>query len=120
MPLNPESLPSKVIIPNDLTAARKVEDRIMRQVESMGYSPRCVFGIRLALEEALVNAYRHGNHGDESKRITVSYDIGPQRVVVRVRDDGPRLEGNQPTCSHIPGFQHQFPKTIKTPTSHIT
>jgi serine/threonine-protein kinase RsbW len=92
MPLNPESLPSKVIIPNDLTAARKVEDRIMRQVESMGYSPRCVFGIRLALEEALVNAYRHGNHGDESKRITVSYDIGPQRVVVRVRDDGPGFE----------------------------
>jgi len=85
---DPESLPFKVVIPNNLTAARQVEDRIMRQIESMGYSPHCVFGIRLALEEAMVNAFKHGNRGDESKQITVSYDIGPQRVVVRVRDDG--------------------------------
>jgi len=89
MPPDSDSLPCQVIIPNSLTAARKVEEKIMRQVEAMGYSPRCVFGIRLALEEAMVNAFKHGNRGDESKRIFVSYEITPQRVVVRVRDEGP-------------------------------
>jgi len=84
-----DPLPCQVIIPNNLTAARKVGEKIMRQIEAMGYSPRCVFGIRLALEEALVNAFKHGNQGDESKRIFVSYAINPQRVVVRVRDEGP-------------------------------
>ncbi len=84
-----DPLPCQVIIPNNLTAARKVGEKIMRQIEAMGYSPRCVFGIRLALEEALVNAFKHGNQGDEAKRIFVSYAISPQRVVVRVRDEGP-------------------------------
>lgn len=92
MPSNSEALPFRVIIPNNLAAARKVEERIIRQVEAMGYAPRCVFGIRLALEEAMVNAFKHGNRGDETKRIIVSYDIGPQRVVVRVRDEGPGFD----------------------------
>jgi serine/threonine-protein kinase RsbW len=89
MPCDPELLPNRVIIPSDLGAGRKVEEQIMRLVEHMGYSPKCVFGLRLALEEAMVNAHTHGNRGDQSKRITVSYDISPQRVVVRVRDEGP-------------------------------
>jgi serine/threonine-protein kinase RsbW len=88
MPLSPESLPYQVIIPNNLIAARKVEDQIMRQIQAMGYSPHCVFGIRLALEEALVNAVKHGNCGEASRRVFVSYDIGPDRAVVRVRDEG--------------------------------
>jgi serine/threonine-protein kinase RsbW len=92
MPRNPEPLPYEVIIPNSLAAARKVEERIMRQVEATGFSPRCVFGIRLALEEAMVNAFKHGNRGDTSKRIFVSYDISPERVVVRVRDEGPGFD----------------------------
>lgn len=92
MPLDSDSLPNKIIIPNTLAAARKVEERIVRQAKAMGYSPRCVFGIRLALEEALVNAFKHGNRGDRSKRIFVSYAITPQRVVVRVRDEGPGFD----------------------------
>jgi serine/threonine-protein kinase RsbW len=89
MSCDPQPLPNMVVIPSDLHAARKVEEKIMRQVESMGFSHQCAFGIRLALEEAMVNACKHGNHGDPSKRIFVSYDVGPQRLVVRVRDEGP-------------------------------
>lgn len=88
MPLSPESLPYQVIIPNNLVAARKVEDQIIRQAQAKGYSPRCVFGIRLALEEAMVNAVKHGNGGEPSRRVFVSYDVNPDRIVVRVRDEG--------------------------------
>ena len=36
-----------------------------------------------------------------------------------VGDDRPGLPGDQCTRGHIPGFQAQFPKTIKTTTGDI-
>ena len=83
-----DPLPHEVVIPNDLAAARDMEERIVAQTATLGYSPECAFGIRLALEEAMVNAHRHGNASDPDKTITVSYDINEDRVVIRVRDEG--------------------------------
>ena len=77
-----------VVIPSSLRAAREVEDCIIGRIETLGYSPQCAFAIRLALEEAMVNAHKHGNRGDTSKEITVSFDINDDRAVIRVRDEG--------------------------------
>lgn len=76
------------MIPSELHAARQVEDQIVRETEAMNYSPQCSFAIRLALEEAMVNAHRHGNRGDPNKHIFVSYEVTPERTIVRVRDEG--------------------------------
>jgi len=89
MSFDPQPLPHEIVIPSDLHAARQVEDRILRETEACGYSDECAFAIRLALEEAVVNAHKHGNRCDNQKHIVVSYDVQPQRVVVRVRDEGP-------------------------------
>jgi serine/threonine-protein kinase RsbW len=88
MPFGEEPLPHQIVIPSDLHVARQVEEQIVRQTEPLGYSSQCAFAIRLALEEAIVNAHKHGNGGDPNKRIIVSYDIRPDRAVVRVRDEG--------------------------------
>ena len=58
----------------------------------MGYSPECAFAVRLALEEAVVNAHKHGNRSDRTKHIIVSYDVKPDRLTVRVRDEGPGFD----------------------------
>jgi serine/threonine-protein kinase RsbW len=52
------------------------------------YSEKDVFAVRLALEEALVNAIRHGNHDDVARHVNVSYLVGPERVLVEVKDEG--------------------------------
>ena len=88
MPFDSQPLPHKITIASDLCAAREVEDQIVRATESLDYSPQCAFAIRLALEEAMVNAHRHGNRSDASKRIFVTYDVSPERTIVRVRDEG--------------------------------
>jgi serine/threonine-protein kinase RsbW len=88
MPFEPESLPHQVVIPSDLHAARTVEEQIIRKTEELGYSPECAFAIRLALEEAVVNAHKHGNRGDPAKQLHLSYDVRRERTVVRVRDEG--------------------------------
>jgi serine/threonine-protein kinase RsbW len=75
-------------IASDLRAARAASDGILREVESARYSPDAVFAIKLALEEAMTNALKHGNKGDSSKRIAVRYAVAPDRCVIIVRDQG--------------------------------
>jgi serine/threonine-protein kinase RsbW len=88
MPFDLEPLSHQVVIPSDLRIARRLEERILQEAEACGYSPELAFAIRLALEEAIVNAHKHGNGSDPTRQIVVSYDVNPQRVVIRVRDEG--------------------------------
>ena len=43
----------------------------------------------LALEEALVNAIKHGNRMDSAKTVTVRYAVGAKRIVIEIQDQGP-------------------------------
>jgi serine/threonine-protein kinase RsbW len=88
MPFDSHPLAHRVVIRSSLSAARQIEEQILQEAESAGYSPQCTFAIRLALEEAMVNAHRHGNRSDGSKHLTVSYEVRPSRLIIRVRDDG--------------------------------
>jgi serine/threonine-protein kinase RsbW len=53
------------------------------------YEEKDVFAIRLALEEAIVNAIKHGNQLDSSKRVFIKYHIDPNRIEIHVKDEGP-------------------------------
>jgi serine/threonine-protein kinase RsbW len=103
MPVVPfeQALPNRVVITSDLHAARDVEEQVLRLAESFGYSSQCAFAIRLSLEEAIVNAHRHGNRCDPHKKITISYDIDRRRAIIRIRDEGPGFDPASvpdPTC----------------------
>lgn len=96
-----QPLANRVVITSDLHAARDVEEQVLRLAESLGYSRQCAFAIRLSLEEAIVNAHRHGNRSDPKKKITISYQIDSKRAIIRIRDDGPGFDPASvpdPTC----------------------
>jgi serine/threonine-protein kinase RsbW len=96
-----QALPNRIIITSDLQAARDVEEQVLRLVQEFGYSKECAFAIRLSLEEALVNAYRHGNRCDCGKRISISYQIDRERAIIRVGDEGGGFDPcgvPDPTC----------------------
>ena len=65
-----------------------VERAVMEALERRGCGEDDVFSVRLALEEAVVNAIRHGNKADPNKRIHVNYLIEQSRLVVNVEDEG--------------------------------
>jgi serine/threonine-protein kinase RsbW len=44
--------------------------------------------LRLALEEALVNAHKHGHQGDWTKPITLRYHVNANGVVAEIEDEG--------------------------------
>jgi len=79
----------EMVIPTDLKSAKESEARIMGELARHHYSDDVTFAIKLALEEALTNAIKHGNRNDASKRLVVRYAVNPQQTVIMVRDEGP-------------------------------
>lgn len=47
-----------------------------------------LFGIRMAAEEALMNAIKHGNGSDPGKTVKITYEVTSERVEVRIEDEG--------------------------------
>lgn len=87
------------VIPSDLRAARQLQQAIVDEVRRGGYSDDFTFAVKLALEEALTNAIKHGNREDPAKHVTVRYHIDPQRIVIRVADEGPGFDPDAvPDC----------------------
>jgi serine/threonine-protein kinase RsbW len=79
----------KLTIPSDYGAGRDVQDRILQQVRRHGFSPDATFAIRIALEEALVNAIKHGNRQNPDKTIRVEARVTRERAEITIEDEGP-------------------------------
>jgi serine/threonine-protein kinase RsbW len=79
----------EVRIPSSTTEGQKVQERIISRLEQIGFPSRGIFGVRLALEEALVNAIKHGNGLDPTKEVVVTCQISNDKVRVVIEDQGP-------------------------------
>jgi serine/threonine-protein kinase RsbW len=99
----------KVTIPTDFSASRDVQKAILDEVVRCRYDEGAVFAIKLALEEGMANAIKHGNKFDKGKRVHVEYEVTPTRFEVSIEDEGagfdvcevpdPTLEENLEKCS---------------------
>jgi serine/threonine-protein kinase RsbW len=66
----------------------QAEQEILAALRRHGYQEATLFGIRLALEEALSNAFKHGNKGDAAKTVRLEYRIDDREVQIEVEDQG--------------------------------
>ena len=76
------------VIASDLKEAEIPKREVVRELEKFQYADSGIFAIKLALEEALCNAIKHGNQCDPSKKITVRYSVTPECVTICIRDEG--------------------------------
>jgi serine/threonine-protein kinase RsbW len=67
-------------------------EEVVDTLAALGYPEHDRHGVRLALEEAIVNGLRHGNRGDPAKRVRVGYRAGPNTVLAVVEDEGPGFD----------------------------
>ena len=75
-------------IASDTGEGREVVSRILAALAAADWAEHDIFAVHLAMEEALVNAIKHGNHRDPSKTVEVACRISKNRVQVRVTDEG--------------------------------
>jgi serine/threonine-protein kinase RsbW len=77
-----------------------VQHAVAEALAARGYEEGAMFAMRLALEEAIVNAFRHGNRSDPKKVVFFRCAIDEERADFEIEDQGP-------------GFD---PRTIPDPT----
>jgi serine/threonine-protein kinase RsbW len=83
-----KSSPQQVVIPSNTLAARAIQMRIVEMLEALNYPNPDVLGVRLALEEVLMNAIKHGNKMDPAKVVRIEYEITDEEVAIEVEDQG--------------------------------
>ena len=66
----------------------RVQQRILEVLENLGYNQAACFAVRTAVEEAVSNAIRHGNHDDPDRTVTIEYAADEASVVIDVQDQG--------------------------------
>jgi len=79
-------------LPSDLGEARVLQARIEEALLANTYNEHDVFAIKLAVEEALVNAIKHGNQLDPDKNVNVSYQVTCERFDIKIADEGPGFD----------------------------
>jgi serine/threonine-protein kinase RsbW len=76
------------VLPTDLAEVRRVQGDIKDALTAQGFGDRDMFHIELAMEEALVNAMKHGNQLESERRVYLQYKVSADRFDVRIEDEG--------------------------------
>jgi len=81
-----------ITIPSDVSEGQRVQERIVQMLEERDFTDRDVFGVRLALEEAIVNAIKHGNKYADDKQVTIAWELDDSCVKIKIEDEGPGFD----------------------------
>jgi len=76
------------VIPNRADEGRRVQEEILQKLQQQHWIEGDLFGVRLAMEEALVNAIKHGNARDPSKQIRIACQLFRNRLRIEITDQG--------------------------------
>jgi serine/threonine-protein kinase RsbW len=83
----------RLVFPSTPEDAQRAIQQIVESVKAQRYGEAAVFAVRLAVDEAITNAIRHGNRGDRSKKVTVEYAVDDRQFRCSIADEG---EGFRP------------------------
>jgi len=75
-------------IPSIAGEGKKIVDELLVKLSELGWEEHDVFGIHLAVEEALVNAIKHGNQDNPEKFVDVILLLSTEKFYIKVTDQG--------------------------------
>jgi len=77
-----------VVVSSTPAAIAEVYKNIVPDLQAQHFSEEDIFAVHLALEEAFINAVRHGNKMEPSKAVKVDYAIEHDKIEIAVTDEG--------------------------------
>jgi len=77
-----------LVIPSAISEVLRVLEMVDAQAAREGFSDRARFAIRLAVDEALCNAIRHGNKCDLNKKVQITIDFTAEAFDIVIQDEG--------------------------------
>jgi serine/threonine-protein kinase RsbW len=79
-------------IPSEPSAGKQAVDQLLSHLERNQWVENDIFGVHLAVEEALVNAIKHGNQNDRTKKVHIIYKMSDTHVRIEITDEGPGFD----------------------------
>ena len=76
------------IIRSETGEARAILDGLLKKLSEQGWTEDQTFGIHLAVEEALMNAIKHGNQRDPTKSVVVQFELEDSELKIVIEDEG--------------------------------
>lgn len=77
-----------IVLANENSVLEQMCQKLLDEAAKQGFEQEDLFAIHLALEEAFLNAVKHGNKMDLNKKVYVEYLITPRKFDISVGDDG--------------------------------
>lgn len=81
-----------IVFPSDYGRMREVQGQLVSAVAAHHFDEESIFAIKLALEEGLINAIKHGNKLDPQKTVTVKARVTDELAEFSIQDQGPGFE----------------------------
>ena len=81
-----------IVVESKPSAVVGVYEQLLSKLENNGFSKEDIFAVHLALEEAFLNAVKHGNKMDSAKSVKIDYSVGLDKVEISMTDQGDGFE----------------------------
>ena len=85
----------RYVLHNTREEIERAETDLLQAIADFDYDRAGQFAVRMALEEALSNAFKHGNKSNHAKVVRLEYEINSNSVTIDIEDQG---EGFDPDC----------------------
>ena len=82
------NLTRELRIPSEASAGKQFIEELLAQLHDDQWIEHDIFGVHLAVEEAIVNAIKHGNRNDASKEVHVVIKTSPRSIRIEITDQG--------------------------------
>jgi serine/threonine-protein kinase RsbW len=90
-----------IIVESKPSAIVGVFEQIQSKLVDNNFGKDDIFAVHLTLEEAFLNAVKHGNKMDPTKKVKVEFSIDKDKIEISITDQGP---GFQPEAVDDPRF----------------
>ncbi|MHC4323494.1 MAG: ATP-binding protein [Planctomycetota bacterium] len=86
------SINSSIVVDSKSSAVVEVCKEILAKLEEHNFDKDDIFAVHLTLEEAFLNAVKHGNKNDPTKKVKIDYSVTSEKVEITITDEGTGFE----------------------------
>jgi len=91
--------------PSDAAIGKGLIDQLLAKLAELRWGEQDIFSVHLSVEEAVVNAIKHGNQNDQSKKVRVQFHTSADKLRIEIEDEG---DGFDPDSVPDPTFEENL------------
>jgi len=81
-----------IVVESKSSAVVGVCNQILSKLKEHNFDKDDIFAVHLTFEEAFLNAVKHGNKMDPTKKVKIDYTVDDEKVEISITDEGPGFE----------------------------